>query len=252
MMHLMTATSARTPSATETEYNMTLLPNGLRLITAPMPHTRSVAVSIYVGAGSRYETPAEAGISHFVEHLCFKGTAKRPTAQDISEAIDGVGGVLNAATDREYTVYYAKVARAAPRAWPWTCSPTWCSRPSSTPIELEKERKVVLEELAIGRRLARPAGRPPARRAAVARPAPRLGRRRHRGVGRRPHARHGARLRQAPVRARPTWSSRSPATSTRTRSARLVGETLGAMPAGKPKAWFPADDDPERAAASSC
>src|ERR671918_1542395 len=73
-----------TPAFPDTEYTKTTLDNGLRVITSPMPHTRSVAVSIYVGAGSRYETEAEAGISHFIEHLCFKGTRKRPTAQEIS------------------------------------------------------------------------------------------------------------------------------------------------------------------------
>ena len=102
---------ATTPAFPDTEYTKTTLDNGLRVITSPMPHTRSVAVSIYVGAGSRYETSQDAGISHFIEHLCFKGTRKRPNAQLVSETIDGVGGVLNAATDREYTVYYAKVAR---------------------------------------------------------------------------------------------------------------------------------------------
>ena len=112
-----------------------------------MPHTRSVAVSIYVGAGSRYETAPEAGISHFVEHLCFKGTAKRPNAQLISEAIDGVGGILNAATDREYTVYYAKVARphldlALDVLTDLVQSPLFDEK------EIDKERKVVLEELA--------------------------------------------------------------------------------------------------------
>jgi predicted Zn-dependent peptidase len=112
-----------------------------------MPHTRSVAVSIYVGAGSRYETEHEAGISHFIEHLCFKGTAKRPTAQEISETIDGVGGILNAATDREYTVYYAKVARPHLDLAVDVLSDLVQS-PLYDRTELEKERKVVLEELA--------------------------------------------------------------------------------------------------------
>jgi predicted Zn-dependent peptidase len=125
----------------------TTLPNGLRLITAPMPHTRSVAISVYVGAGSRYETPAESGISHFIEHLCFKGTAKRPNSQLISEVIDSVGGILNAATDREYTVYYAKVARphldlALDVLTDLVQSPLFDA------VEMEKERKVVIEELA--------------------------------------------------------------------------------------------------------
>lgn len=131
----------------ETLYYKTTLPNGLRLITAPMPQTRSVTVSIYVGAGARYETREIAGISHFVEHMCFKGTAKRPTAQEISEAIDGVGGVLNAATDREYTVYYAKVARPH-MALALDVLTDLVQSPLFDPDELEKERKVVIEELA--------------------------------------------------------------------------------------------------------
>jgi predicted Zn-dependent peptidase len=112
-----------------------------------MPHTRSVAVSIYVGAGSRYETAHNAGISHFIEHLCFKGTQKRPKAQLISETIDGVGGVLNAATDREYTVYYAKVARPHLEL-ALDVLTDLVQSPLFDPTELEKERKVVLEELA--------------------------------------------------------------------------------------------------------
>ena len=102
----------------------TTLPNGLRILTAAMPHTHSVSLSLYVGAGSRYERDQEAGVSHFVEHLLFKGTEKLPTAKDVAEAIDGVGGVLNGGTDREYTVYYIKVARPT---WtsPWTCSSSW-------------------------------------------------------------------------------------------------------------------------------
>ncbi|HWC30567.1 MAG TPA: pitrilysin family protein, partial [Dehalococcoidia bacterium] len=131
----------------EATYHKTTLPNGLRLITAPMPHTRSVSISIYVGAGSRYEKPAEAGISHFIEHLCFKGTAKRPSAQIISEAIDGVGGILNAATDREYTVYYAKVARPH-LGLAMDVLTDLVQAPLFDPEELEKERKVVIEELA--------------------------------------------------------------------------------------------------------
>src|SRR4030042_2938069 len=91
-------------------HSKTTLPNGRRVLTAPMPHTRSVAISVYVGAGSRYEQPPEAGLSHFVEHLCFKGTERRPSSRLISETVDNVGGILNAATDRELTVYYGKVA----------------------------------------------------------------------------------------------------------------------------------------------
>ena len=136
-------------SAVQTDafYHKTTLPNGLRVITAPMPQTRSVSISVCIGAGSRYETPLEAGISHFIEHLCFKGTAKRPAAQLISEAIDGVGGILNAATDREYTVYYAKVARPHFEL-ALDVLTDLVQSPLFDPLELEKERKVVLEELA--------------------------------------------------------------------------------------------------------
>src|SRR5690349_6715195 len=91
--------------------NVHTLDNGLRAVIIPMPHASSVSVSVYVGAGSRYEQAAEAGLSHFVEHLAFKGTSDRPRPQDISIEIDSIGGTMNAATDREYTVYYTKVTR---------------------------------------------------------------------------------------------------------------------------------------------
>ena len=127
-------------------YQRTTLNNGLRIVTEQMPGTRSVAVSIYVGAGSRYETPEEAGISHLLEHLLFKGTSKRPTAQEISELIEGVGGVMNAGTDRELTVYYAKVARPHfDRAADVLTD--MVRNPLIAPEEIEKERKVVIEEL---------------------------------------------------------------------------------------------------------
>jgi predicted Zn-dependent peptidase len=129
------------------EYQRTTLPNGLRILSSTMPSTRSVAVSIYVGAGSRYETDEEAGISHLLEHLLFKGTERRPTPQQISEPIEGVGGVLNASTDRELTVYYAKVAR--PHFDRAADVLTDMARFALIePQELEKERKVVIEELA--------------------------------------------------------------------------------------------------------
>ena len=75
-----------------------------------MPHTRSVTVALYFGTGSRYEAAHEQGIAHLVEHMLFKGSRRYPSAQRISETIEGVGGILNAATDKELTVYYAKVA----------------------------------------------------------------------------------------------------------------------------------------------
>jgi len=129
-------------------YQRTVFPNGLRILTVSMPHAHSVSVSLYVGTGSRYERDEEAGLSHFLEHVLFKGTQKRPTAKEIAEVIDGVGGMLNGGTDREYTVYYIKVA------WPHLPLALevlfdlvrW---PLLDPAEVEKERQVVLEELAM-------------------------------------------------------------------------------------------------------
>jgi predicted Zn-dependent peptidase len=128
-------------------FQRTILANGLCVLSAPMAHTRSVTFSAYVGAGSRYERPDEAGISHFVEHICFKGTERRPSARDISEEVDNVGGILNGGTDREYTTYYIKVARphfqmAADLVVDIMRQPLFDSE------EFEKERKVIIEELA--------------------------------------------------------------------------------------------------------
>lgn len=87
-----------------------VLKNGLRVITIPMPSFESATVLVMVGAGSRYETPKNNGISHFLEHMAFKGTTKRPTAQDIASLIDGIGGEFNAFTSKEVTGYYVKSA----------------------------------------------------------------------------------------------------------------------------------------------
>ena len=123
------------------------LSNGLRIVTAELPHTRSATVSVYVGAGSRYERDPEAGLSHFLEHMLFKGASRRPTAQEISEAIENAGGSHNAATDREVTVYYAKVPDAAALET-LDILADMVSEPVMDPAELEKERYVILEELA--------------------------------------------------------------------------------------------------------
>jgi predicted Zn-dependent peptidase len=86
------------------------LPNGLRVLTCPMPNTRSVTVMILCGAGSRYENEKNNGISHFLEHMFFKGAKKYKNAKEVSEAIDAVGGDFNAFTGKEYAGYYVKVA----------------------------------------------------------------------------------------------------------------------------------------------
>ncbi len=128
-------------------HESTTLANGLRILTMPMPHTRSVSLSFYIGAGSRYETADVAGLSHFVEHMLFKGTEHRPTAKDISEAVDRVGGNLNGGTDRELTVYYVKVAKPHfPQSLDLLVD--MLRRPLMASDEFEKERKVIIEELA--------------------------------------------------------------------------------------------------------
>ena len=127
-------------------FQKTVLNNGLRIVTSAMPHTRSVCISIFIGAGSRYEQPHEAGLSHFVEHLCFKGTEKRPTAKEISETIDGVGGVLNGGTDKELTVYWVKVARSHYLV-ALDLLVDMLRNSKFDPVEMENERKVIIEEL---------------------------------------------------------------------------------------------------------
>ena len=98
-------------------YQRSLLANGLRVVTQPMPGARSVAAGLFVGVGSRREDEAHAGLSHLLEHLVFKGTRRYPGPGAVSEAVEGSGGSVNAATDRELTVYSARVpAEAAPRA----------------------------------------------------------------------------------------------------------------------------------------
>lgn len=127
-------------------YHKEILPNGLRIVTSEMPHTRSISMAIFTGTGSRYETEDEAGLSHFVEHLLFKGSAKRPTAKEISEAIEGVGGILNAATDKELTVYVSKVA--TPHfSLALDVLIDMFRHPLIAETEVEKERRVVIEEL---------------------------------------------------------------------------------------------------------
>lgn len=90
-------------------YKKTTLPNGFRILTVPMKNTQTVTVCIMVGVGSRYENEKEAGLSHFIEHMMFKGTEKRSTTLDISETLDSIGGEFNAFTSSDKTMYYAKV-----------------------------------------------------------------------------------------------------------------------------------------------
>ena len=120
----------------------------MRVVTCGMPHTRSVSISIVIGVGSRYESAAEAGISHMIEHLVFKGTSRRPTAMEISSTIEGTGGVLNAGTEHELTVYWCKVVEPHLRE-SLDLLIDILRNSLFAPEAIEQERKVVVEELSM-------------------------------------------------------------------------------------------------------
>lgn len=125
----------------------TVLPGGVRVLTESMPGLRSATVGAWVGVGSRDETDGHHGSTHFLEHLLFKGTARR-SAMDIAEAFDAVGGEANAATGKEHTCYYARVLDAdVPMAVDVIADMVTSARIDAD--ELETERGVILEELAM-------------------------------------------------------------------------------------------------------
>src|ERR1700682_4345976 len=122
-----------------------VLPNGLRVISEPMPAVVSSTIGIWVENGSRYETPSQNGVSHFIEHLLFKGTKTRTAAQ-IAEQIDAVGGVLNAFTGKEYTCYYAKVLGEDLKMTTDLLADIFLDS-TFAPAEIDRERQVVLQEI---------------------------------------------------------------------------------------------------------
>src|SRR5580698_7558508 len=125
----------------------TVLPGGLRVVTEVLPAVRSVALGIWVGVGSRDEDVAHAGATHYLEHLLFKGTRKR-TALEISAEMDAVGGEMNAFTAKEYTCYYARVLDVdLPLAVDVLSD--MVSGSLITPKDVDAERNVVLEEIAM-------------------------------------------------------------------------------------------------------
>lgn len=124
----------------------TTLPNGLRIVTIPQKSTKTVTVLVLVGTGSKYENKTVSGISHFLEHMFFKGTKKRPTHLEISESLDRVGGVFNAFTGEDYTGYFAKVdAGHLELALDWVSDIFLHSKLPKG--EIEREKGVVIEEM---------------------------------------------------------------------------------------------------------
>ncbi|MCX6785888.1 MAG: pitrilysin family protein [Candidatus Komeilibacteria bacterium] len=127
-------------------YKLETLTNGLQLITAPRTDTQAVTVLVLVKVGSRYETEKLNGVSHFIEHLLFKGTAKRPTSLHISRELDGVGAEYNAFTAKDHTGYYIKVNKERLELALDILSDI-LFKPLFPAVEIERERGVIIEEI---------------------------------------------------------------------------------------------------------
>jgi predicted Zn-dependent peptidase len=129
----------------EFPYRVSRLPNGVRIASIEMPWMRSVSIGVWAGVGGRHESAEQSGISHFMEHLLFKGTKKR-TAKRITESVEGLGGYLNAFTTEDHTCYYAK---AAASHLPELCDVLGDMYLESqfAPGEIEREREVIREEI---------------------------------------------------------------------------------------------------------
>ena len=132
--------------AGQAAHRRTVLPSGLRVVSQAMPSARSAAAMLLVGVGSRHESEREAGASHLIEHLVFKGTARYPEPGAISEAVESVGGEVNASTDREATLFAAKVpARHLDRALEVLAEMAF--RPLLRASDLQAERPIVVDEI---------------------------------------------------------------------------------------------------------
>ena len=127
---------------------LTKLDNGLRLLTVPMPGLESATVTVWVGVGSRAEEDKIAGLSHFLEHMVFKGSKKRPNAKLIAEAVDEIGGEFNASTSKEWTNFYIK-ARSGSLDLAFDVLSDMVLSPILKAEEIEREKGVILEEMAM-------------------------------------------------------------------------------------------------------
>jgi predicted Zn-dependent peptidase len=134
------------------KFDKTVLPNGLRIVTIPMPDNPAVAVLVMVEAGSKYETKRTSGISHFLEHMMFKGTPKRPKAIEISRELDGIGAHYNAFTSHEFTGYWAKAGAKHFNKVIDVVSDMYLN-PLFDAKEIEKEKGVIIEEIRMYRDL---------------------------------------------------------------------------------------------------
>src|SRR6266498_2218020 len=130
------------------KYTLKTLPNNIRLLTVRMPSLESATVVVWIGVGSRFEPESMAGISHFIEHMSFKGSKKYKTAQEMSETIDAMGADYNAATSREWTNFFVK-SRAENMEKSFDVLSDMILNPTLDEAEIEKERGVILEEIAM-------------------------------------------------------------------------------------------------------
>ncbi|MGO4741662.1 M16 family metallopeptidase [Bosea sp. 2KB_26] len=135
----------RSPGAHDPEVDLTTLPSGLRIVSQRMDHASTVSLGIWIGAGARDELPNEHGLAHLLEHMAFKGTARR-SAREIAEEIESVGGDLNAATSVEYTCYTARVL-GADLALAVDILADILTSPALAPEELAREKGVILQEI---------------------------------------------------------------------------------------------------------
>jgi predicted Zn-dependent peptidase len=127
-------------------YERHTLSNGLRVLTAPLPHAKSITCFVMVAAGSRYEKKETNGIAHFTEHMVFKGTERRPTARDIAAEVDAIGGEFNAFTSKEYTGYFVRCAGES-RAVAMDVLVDMLRHSKFEADEIEREKGVIIEEM---------------------------------------------------------------------------------------------------------
>ncbi len=141
--------SMKSHTTANTSGTITTLPNGIRVVTQHMPHVETVALGVWVDVGARHESEAENGMSHFLEHMAFKGTGRR-SARAIAEEIEQVGGELNAATGLDTTAYFARVLKADV-GLAFDIIADILLNPSYSADEIEREREVILQEIAATR-----------------------------------------------------------------------------------------------------
>lgn len=130
------------------KYNIAKLPSGLQIVTVPIVSSESVTLTVWVKTGSRNEDEKIGGISHFLEHMVFKGSKKRPTASEISEVVDSIGGEFNAATSKDWTNFYIKCRNAHLETAVDVLS-DMVLRPLLLETEIEKEKGTILQEIAM-------------------------------------------------------------------------------------------------------